>query len=251
MTGFLASVRDMHEALVAAAAPVDVLDLKAPDRGALGALEVDAVAAIVRRLRGSRAISATIGDLPLDPSRVAAAARAMAGTGVDYVKIGFFPGGDLPGTLAALEPLARSGVRLVAVLFGDHDPSPAPAERLAAAGFAGCMLDTADKTRGALTELCTPDQLARFVAEVRRNRLLCGLAGSLRASDIPGLLSLQPDYLGFRGALCRDHRRVQSLDRELLQRIATAVRGAQAHPAAQSPAMIPASPATTLETWNP
>ena len=32
--------------------------------------------------------------------------------------------------------------------------------------------------------------------------LLTGLAGSLEAADVPRLLLLAPDYLGFRGALC-------------------------------------------------
>lgn len=225
MTGFLASVRNLDEARIAAAAAVDILDLKAPEHGALGALDVGDVAEIVRRLGDSQRISATIGDLPLEPARILTETRAMAATGVDYVKLGFFPGGDLEGTLSALEPLARSGTRLVAVLFGDHAPSAELPRMLARAGFAGCMLDTADKTRGSLTEICSPQSLSRFVTEARRHGLLCGLAGSLRAEDIPTLLPLQPDYLGFRGALCRGHQRTQRIDPALLRDIGIAVRG--------------------------
>lgn len=248
MSGFLASVRNLDEALVAAATGVvDILDLKAPERGALGALDVPDVATIVTRLKGTPTISATIGDLPLVPGEVANAVRAMAATGVDYVKIGLFPGGDVSGTLAALAPLARSGVRLVAVLFGDEDPRPELAGPLAAAGFAGCMLDTADKARGALTQLCTPAQLECFVTGVRRHGLLCGLAGSLRREDIPALLRLQPDYLGFRGALCRGHSRTQQLDPGLLADIATAVQGTCTAPP-DPPGRLAINPAASSAT---
>lgn len=250
MTGFLGSVRNLDEARVAAAAAVDILDLKAPEHGALGALDVAEVTQIVRRLGRSQRISATIGDLPLEPERIVAATRAMAATGVDYVKLGFFPGGDLVGTLSALEPLARSGTRLVAVLFGDQDPSPELPRTLARAGFAGCMLDTADKTRGALTEICSLQTLSRFVTEVRRQGLLCGLAGSLRAHDIPALLPLGPDYLGFRGALCRGHERTQRIDPGLLRDIGRAVRGSLDEPSglvSGFPVNSAASPVAPLE----
>jgi dihydroneopterin aldolase len=40
---------------------------------------------------------------------------------------------------------------------------------------------------------------------------MVGLAGSLKAEDVPDLLTLAPDLLGFRGALCRG-RRSASLD---------------------------------------
>ena len=226
MTGLLASVRNLEEAELAAGAAVDIIDLKAPEHGALGALPVEVVAAIVRRFGASHTLSATIGDLALDPPRVAAAVRTMATSGVDYVKMGFFPGGDIEGTLAALRPLTRAGIQIVAVLFGDRNPDPALAAPLAAAGFAGCMLDTADKRSGSLPRICQRERLADFVAEVRRQGLLCGLAGSLTIADVPTLLPLEPDYLGFRGALCRNHQRIDRLDPDLLDRVARAVHGA-------------------------
>ena len=40
---------------------------------------------------------------------------------------------------------------------------------------------------------------------------MAGLAGSLSGADVPGLLTLSPDLLGFRGALCRGQR-IASLD---------------------------------------
>jgi uncharacterized protein (UPF0264 family) len=202
MTRLLASVASLSEARWVAASDVDIVDLKNPARGALGAMPVEAVAAIVAGLRGVKPVSATIGDLPMDPTRVIPAVEAMAATDVDYVKIGFFPGGDWPAVLSGLQPLAASGARLIAVLFADCEPDRTWLAELARAGFAGAMLDTADKSRGSLRTISTQECLREFVTETRRLGLLCGLAGSLRAHDVPPLLALSPDYLGFRGALC-------------------------------------------------
>jgi uncharacterized protein (UPF0264 family) len=206
MTGMLASVANLAEARLVAEAGVDIIDLKKPAAGALGALSVAEVAAVVAALGGEWPISATVGDLPMEPAIVVPAVEAMAATGVDYVKIGFFPGGDWAGVIAGLKPLAERGLRLVAVLFGDQAHDLGWVAMLAEAGFAGAMLDTADKARGSLRQVCEPGYVREFVAEARRLGLLCGLAGSLRAADVPSLLAFEPDYLGFRGALCSGGR---------------------------------------------
>lgn len=219
MTGMLASVRNLEEALLALAAGADIIDLKAPARGALGALPCGEVRRIVTRMRGRRPISATVGDLPMEPSAVRKAVATMAATGVDYIKIGFFPGGDWAETIRALAPLAVRGNRLVAVLFGDQNPDVRWIAELADAGFAGAMLDTMDKARGSLTRVCSLASLRDFVARAKAHGLLCGLAGSLRSCDIPPLLQLNPDYLGFRGALCQAHRRTAELDAEAVRAI--------------------------------
>ena len=202
MTQLLASVASEEEARIAAACGVDIIDLKNPRAGALGALPLDVVRAVVAKRTGDTPISATIGDLPMEPEIVRTAVQAMASTGVDYVKIGFFPGGDRPGVLQALKPLADEGVRMIAVLFADQPLSLDWLADLASAGFVGAMLDTADKRRGALTQLRDRQFLGHFVDAARRHGLLCGLAGSLRLIDVPPLRALRPDYLGFRGALC-------------------------------------------------
>jgi (5-formylfuran-3-yl)methyl phosphate synthase len=200
MTMLLASVRSAEEALIACAGGADVIDLKEPSAGALGRLPDATIRAVLDAVAGQRPTSATIGDLALEPRAVLSAVRAMAATGVDIVKLGIFAG-DAPATLAALAEPARDGVRLVAVLFADRHPDLALVARCAEAGFFGVMLDTADKSAGPLTRHMPPAELARFVAEARRRRLLAGLAGSLSLADLPALLPLAPDYLGFRSAL--------------------------------------------------
>jgi uncharacterized protein (UPF0264 family) len=69
-----------------------------------------------------------------------------------------------------------------------------------------------------LTELGAAD-LQSFVARCRAAGLLCALAGSLHASDMPRLHELAPDIVGFRGAACRGGRRDGSVDREAVLRL--------------------------------
>ena len=200
MTLLLASVRTPEEARHATAGGADIVDLKEPAQGALGRLADATIARIRHEVAGRRPISATIGDLALAPAPVLAAVRAMAANGVDIVKLGMFAG-DAAATVAALGSAASDGIRLVAVLFADRAPDLSLVARCADAGFYGVMLDTADKAMGPLTRHLGAASLARFVGEARRHGLLAGLAGSLSARDVPRLLPLRPDYLGFRAAL--------------------------------------------------
>ena len=206
----LASVTGPAEAEVALACGADIIDLKDPARGALGAVDAATVRATVGQIAGRRPVSAVTGDLPMEPAVVADAVVAVAATGVDFVKVGVFPGGDPLAAIQGLALLARS-VRLVAVLFADLAPDLGLLPAFAEAGFAGAMLDTArkgtrDEGGGRLLDHMPVPALRRFVASCRERGLMCGLAGALEPPDIPRLLLLGPDLLGFRGALCNGGR---------------------------------------------
>ncbi len=205
MTALLASVRDPGEARIALEGGCDILDLKEPSRGALGAVSLQTMERVVRLVDGRLPVSATIGDLK-DSALIGPSARAAAATGVDLVKVGLFPGMSPDGYLTALERLAGEGVSLVAVLFADLGPDDRLLPRLASSGLFGVMLDTCDKAAGGLLSHRDPAELGRFVDAAHRLGLRCGLAGSLGLEEIPVLLPLAPDYLGFRGALCGGDR---------------------------------------------
>jgi uncharacterized protein (UPF0264 family) len=209
---FLASVTNESEATLAAAGGADIIDCKNPSEGALGALPVEIVRAVRRVVPAQVPVSATIGDLPLEPEPVAVAVGAMAAAGADYVKIGFFPGGDPEATIKRLRRLPLGQVKLVAVMLADRDPDFALVSELQRAGFLAAMLDTAGKDGRSLRDHMSPTALGAFVRQVRASGLLAGLAGSLRVSDIPHLLDLDADILGFRGALCAAHDRQGALD---------------------------------------
>jgi uncharacterized protein (UPF0264 family) len=218
VTAMLASVRNEEEAVLARSAGVDIIDLKDPDRGALGALETELVRRIVSRHYKEIPFSATIGDIPFRAESIGPEIAAMAETGVDFVKVGVF--GD-PGDAACMRTLhaaSMRGIRVVLVLFAE-DPLPRDFRVYARHGIAGIMLDTRDKHSGSLRDKLPDCQLQAFVTQAREVKLFCGLAGSLSQADIPALTNLAPDYLGFRGALCRRHCRTDGLDSEAIRQI--------------------------------
>jgi dihydroneopterin aldolase len=201
MTLLLARVRP-SEAADAVALGADIVDLE--DASATpGALAADAVRAALRAIAGRRPASATVGDLPLEPETLAAAAAAMAAAGVQYVKVGLLPGPRREACVARLAAQARD-TRLIAVLFADRETDasalPALLARLRAAEFAGAMLDTADRGARLIDRMDIP-ALAAFVDGCRANALMAGLAGSLEPPDVPRLLALAPAVLGFGCAL--------------------------------------------------
>jgi uncharacterized protein (UPF0264 family) len=223
MTGMLASVTSVDEALMALQASVDIIDLKQPSAGALGALDIDLVKRIVREIDGRCPVSATIGDLPMQPELVLNAVEAMAETGVDYIKIGFFPGGEHLATVEKLTALTQQNLKLIAVLFADGEINFAFIDALKNAGFKGVMLDTMNKKNGSLNQVMGDAEVARFVRNAKNRKLICGLAGSLRLQDIPSLMTYKPDYLGFRGALCLHHNRISKLSRHAIANIRQAI----------------------------
>jgi uncharacterized protein (UPF0264 family) len=85
------------------------------------------------------------------------------------------------------------------------------------------MLDTAHKNGKTLRHWRKEGELRQFVNRARAHGLLTGLAGSLRREDIAPLLAIEPDYLGFRGALCSRSKRNQNLDAEAFARIRSAI----------------------------
>lgn len=209
---FLASVTSLAEAEIALGGGADIIDCKDPSQGALGALPGETVRAIRAGLPRTVPVSATIGDLAGPPETIVRAVEAMAAAGVDYVKIGFFPGSDAPATIACLGERPLQGCRLVGLLLADHEPDFALVGLMGKAGFAGAMLDTGAKSAGPLSRFMPQYRLDLFVREAHRNRLFAGLAGSLRLVNIATLAPLGADILGFRGALCRAGKRTGQLD---------------------------------------
>jgi uncharacterized protein (UPF0264 family) len=211
MTGVLASVTNVGEAGVALEAGVDIVDLKNPEQGALGALPIATIEAIVRFVDGRVPVSATVGDLPMQPTILCDAVASTAVTGVDIIKIGFFGKTGHEECMQSLADVTRRK-KIIAVLFADQKPDFTLIPLLADTGFYGVMLDTADKTAGGLRSWLSKDDLQDFVSAAHIHRLLTGLAGSLRKADVPLLASLGADYLGFRGALCTNDERKSMLD---------------------------------------
>jgi uncharacterized protein (UPF0264 family) len=211
MTALLASVRTAAEALDAARAGADLIDLKEPLDGALGALPPDEIAAIVRALRAEwplKPVSATTGDWPGDwPAaaleRMSARILALERAGLDYVKVGIAPG---PGAWRCLRHLATLPAPIVPVFLCDDGVDTDIVAQAATLGFAGIMFDTARKTGQTLFDCVTPASLAPLLKLIAARGALTGVAGALGMAQLPAIRLLNPDFAGFRTALCAGER---------------------------------------------
>ena len=212
-TRFLASVRDEAEALIALRAGADLIDFKEPSAGALGALDPLLLAKAVGEIAARAKTSATIGDLPMEAGLLRDAVTRIGAAGVDYVKLGVFPGEHAETAIAELAPEARKH-NLILVLFADAMPEFDAVTLAATIGAHGVMLDTMAKTGQSLLDNMEIEAIAEFVSRTRRHGLLAGLAGSLKPRHVAPLLTLEPSLLGFRSALCRDGARNASIDLE-------------------------------------
>jgi uncharacterized protein (UPF0264 family) len=219
----LASVTNETEALLCAHLVADIIDAKNPAAGALGALPHATVTAIRARVPKHVPVSATIGDPTDDAEATARAVVAMADAGADIVKIGLSAGVGAKRTLERLGKLEHGDVRLVGVLLADQGIDLDLVQPARQAGFAGLMLDTADKRRGALPDILAAEELRAFVTATHRAGMFAGLAGSLRAEHVAYLLDFAPDVLGFRGGLCRRGERTATLDPDALRAVRRAI----------------------------
>jgi uncharacterized protein (UPF0264 family) len=208
----LISVTDAVEAHAALEGGADIIDVKNPAEGALGAASVGALHDIRPLLPPDRPLSAALGESGAQPGVLALAAYGAAACGAAYVKVGL-RAGDPGEALALLRTVRRAAHHanpaciLVAVGYADAArigalPWAMLPELARAARIGGCMIDTAVKDGRGLFDYCDVPALAGWLAECRAAGLRCALAGALREADLPALCRLRPDIAGFRGAAC-------------------------------------------------
>ncbi len=227
MTKLLVSVRDAQETRVALDCGADLIDLKEPARGPLGAVEPSVAEDCLRTVAGRVDASLALGELlDFDTS------GQPPPRGASFAKLGLAGCSmcpDWPSRFARVHADFLVGIGAVAVVYADwrkaHAPSPAEvldhAPRLACRAV---LVDTFEKSAGGLLDLWALDELAAFVSSVRRTGMLVVLAGSLDEQAIRRLLPLEPDYVAVRGAACKGGRNGQ-LDAGRVRRLAALVRG--------------------------
>ncbi len=227
MIRLLVSVRSVDEALLVADGGADFIDLKEPAQGALGGLPVATLREIVPalRARGSTLpVSATIGDVPMhELDDILARVDNVGGCGVDIVKVGIERSTDAAPLLHAL---AGCGHAVVPVFIADRGLDERAVSLALSLGFAGVMVDTADKRAGSLFEALPIEALRRFVAMAREAGAMVGVAGALRREQASQIAALQPDFAGFRSAVCAGERS-GTLDAPRLHALVAAMREAQ------------------------
>jgi uncharacterized protein (UPF0264 family) len=228
VTKLLVSVRNREEAAVALAAGADLIDVKEPRRGSLGAADPGAIREVVDQAAGAIPVSAALGELtasthagpPALPSGIRFAKIGLAGCRSDET---------WPARWRAFVEALPGGTQPVAVVYADWRTceAPPPDAVLSAAADIGCtvfLVDTYDKSRGGLFDHWPSAELSQWAEDARRLGGLLVLAGSLSLATIPSALELPPDYIAVRGAACRGGREGR-LDQALLRELVRLVQG--------------------------
>ncbi|MBN1568123.1 MAG: (5-formylfuran-3-yl)methyl phosphate synthase [Acidobacteria bacterium] len=207
------SAMEAREALLGGA---EILDVKNPAEGSLGAPSPMAIQEIKNLSSGSVRVSAAIGDMPDLPGTAALAALGAATCGADYIKVGLY-GSRTEERAIKLLRAVKEAVRgfhssVIAAAYADFeragtlDPLCLPSVAVQA-GVQGCLLDTAVKDGHSLIEFLDPKTLSHMVEQTHANGLLFGLAGALQGKNLPLVQSLGVDIVGIRTAACRDGQR--------------------------------------------
>ena len=218
----LVSVVDAEEAGLAVAGGVDIVDVKNPSEGSLGAPAPGVIAEVRAVVPDAMPLSAALGDLPCLPGTAALAAVGAARSGAAFVKLGLWGvsgADDAVAVLRAARVAVEGEAEVVAVAYADaarvSSRPLAPLELVAAArgaGLRGCLIDTAIKDGRGLLSWLNADALAELVAEAHDAGLEIALAGELRAEDLPTVRETGADIAGVRSAACFEGRRTAPLD---------------------------------------
>lgn len=221
MCKLLISVRSAEEAILAKACGADFIDLKDPKLGALGALDLGDTAAILAALNGETVVSATIGDIPMEPEKIDAEIARRLAFKIDYLKVGFFSAtiDAYKNCLDVIDHYTKQGYKIIVVLFADLNYPSGLMTLLSEVNLAGVMLDTMRKNGLSLMDHYRADQLQQFINKIKMKGRLIGLAGSLQVKDVDRLKQYNPDYLGFRGGVCDANQREGVLDARRIKQL--------------------------------
>lgn len=201
MTQLLISVKNVEEALAALETGADIIDLKDPHNGALGALDIAMSKQIIRAIDGRVILSATVGEQHESINALLEAIYSYHQIGTGIIKLAV---NDLLADSdfkTEIRKITAKNIKLVAVFFADEAIDFIQLKQISALGFFGAMLDTKQKQKN-LTQLTTENDLRLFSQACVTNRLKYGFAGSLQAQQVDQLVAFNPTYLGFRGGVC-------------------------------------------------
>lgn len=220
MTSLLVSPRNLTEALATFRGGADIIDVKNPEEGSLGANFPWVIAEIREAIPERLSVSAAVGDIPDLPGTASQAAFGALKAGADIIKVGLEGPKEKARVLNLMNEVVKAvketsnSAQVVACGYGDYQRARTITASLIPkvtheSGADVAMLDTAIKDGKSLTQFLSIDELSDFVEEAHSLGVQAALAGSLGYEEISKLKPLQPDVIGIRGAVCEngDRRR--------------------------------------------
>lgn len=215
----LVSPRSKVEAEECIKAEVDIIDIKNPVEGSLGANFPWIIKEILEIVPKNIPVSATIGDLPDLPGTASLAALGVATCGVSYIKAGIKGPKNIEDAINLMKKISKAvksynkNIKVVAAAYADYKRFGTinPLLITEVAQKAECdvaMIDTGIKDGKGLFNFLNTDDLKKLINDGHEKNLEVALAGSLKEKDIVVLKDLAPDIIGVRGAACEGYDRL-------------------------------------------
>ncbi len=229
----LVSPKDIEEAKAVIRANADIVDVKNPKEGSLGAnfpWIIKSIRELVEKEKGNGIkISAAIGDFNYKPGTASLAALGAASAGAEYIKVGLHKIKTkeeaidlLTGVVKAVKNFDPTR-KVVSAFYADYKriKSISPFE-IAAIGeevnIDVAMIDTGIKDGRSTLDFLSEEELKRFISESKALELETALAGSLKFEDVPTIKEIEPDIIGVRGMVCGGNRE-DSIKAELVSEL--------------------------------
>jgi uncharacterized protein (UPF0264 family) len=235
----LISPMNEKEAFEAIAGGADIIDVKNPQEGALGANFPWVIKRIREITPRKIQVSCALGDVPNLPGSISLAALGAASLGVDYIKVGLYGFKTAKEAVFLLQNVNKAAkeynpkIKVAAAGYADAerigaiDPMLIP-EIASTAQVDLAMIDTAVKDGKNLFNFLSAKQLEKFIGSAHKLGLEAALAGSLRKQDLPVVYGLGADVAGLRGAACTNSDRVNGqITRKLVQELVETVKQAE------------------------
>jgi uncharacterized protein (UPF0264 family) len=225
--GLLVSVRNVAEARVAMESGVDLIDVKEPHRGALGACDRQTIIEIAAEVAGRVPVSVALGELrDLDATQ-----QHLAMPGIRFAKFGLAGMRDFADWKRRLVDAwanLSEHVSPVAVIYADADAARAPAvtEIVDVARASRCgavLLDTFQKDGRNVLDHLSEAEIRALSQRLHKAEMLIVVGGSLDDETIPIIAQLGVDYVAVRGAACK-HSRTSEIDARRIARIVQVLR---------------------------
>lgn len=225
----LVSAINIEEAKEALKGGADILDVKNPKEGSLGASFPWIIKQISDYANNKTVVSTTIGDVPYKPGTVSLAALGSAVSGSNYVKVGLYGTRNYQEALEVMNAVVKTvkeyddTITVVACGYADAKQIgsvlPEDIPKVAVNSNSDvAMLDTYQKDGRRLTDFLNKEELSQFTKQTHDYGLEVALAGSVNKKDIQLLEEIDCDIMGVRGCVCTGGDRNQgTINHNLVQ----------------------------------
>ncbi len=207
MIKILGSIKNVEEASIVAEYNFDIIDIKNIDDGALGYVGDEQIILISNKIK-KRILSVTAGN-QIHPNNYIMINRVelLNSLDIEYIKIGIFDLEYIKEHELFLKKIESLNIKKVGVLFADRRLDMNQIMNACTLSYDGLMIDTIDKSSKCTFDLLNIDLLNNFVEECHNSNKFCGISGSMTYENIEYAVSLKPDFIGYRGALCSSSNR--------------------------------------------